>query len=103
MLKNITGIFASNHINKLISFHTLTKEQDARYPFMISNTDTFNKNGMNWQIILELHPKKQIFVFHSFGFSRFKNFTIQDERKIINKILFGLKLSNWAISSLLLE
>ena len=36
---------------------------------------------------------KEIFLFDSFGFERFKEFIIDDDRNILNKILFGIKKS----------
>lgn len=48
------------------------KEQNARCPFMISNTDRLNKDGTHWQSVLDLHARKEIFLFDSFGFSGLK-------------------------------
>ena len=38
--------------------------------------------------------KKVIFLFDSFGFSRLKEFIIQDDKDIINKIMYDLKKFN---------
>ena len=35
--------------------------------------------------------KKEIFLFDSFGFEGFKEFIIDNDRNILNKILFGIK------------
>ena len=43
---------------------------------------------MYWWSFLDLHPKKEIFMFDSFGFKDFKEFVIQDDQKIINKIFY---------------
>ena len=40
---------------------------------------------------LNLHPKKEIFLFDHFGFEGFKEFVIQDDQKIINKIFYGVQ------------
>ena len=40
---------------------------------------------------LNLHPKKEIFMFDNFGFEGFKEFVIQDDQKIINKIFYGVQ------------
>ena len=43
-------------------------ESGVRYPFITMNTDRSNKNGTHWWSFLDLHPKKEIFLFNSFGF-----------------------------------
>ena len=45
---------------------------------------------MNWWSFLDLLPKKEIFLFDSFGFEGFKEFIIQDDKKIINKIFYDV-------------
>ena len=55
------------------------------------NTDRSNKKGTHWWSFLNLHPRKEIFLFDSFGFEGFKEFIINDDRKALNKILFGIK------------
>ena len=62
-----------------------------RYPFIIMNTDRSDKNDMHWWSFLDLHPRKEIFLFDSFGFERFKEFISDNDRKTLNKILFGIK------------
>ena len=46
---------------------------------------------MHWWSFLDLHPKKEILMFDSFGFEGFKEFVIQDDQKIINKIFYGVE------------
>ena len=59
---------------------------------MIANRDVSSKSGTYWWwIILDIEPKAEIFFFDSFGFDGFKNFIIQDGRKVIEKILFEIK------------
>ena len=38
-----------------------------------------------------MHPKKEILMFDSLGFEGFKEFVIQDDQKIINKIFYGVE------------
>ena len=38
-----------------------------------------------------MHPKKDIFLFDSFGFNGFKKFIIDNDEKLLNKILFNIK------------
>ena len=35
--------------------------------------------------------KTEIFLFDSFGFDGFKGFLLQDDKKTVNKILYGIK------------
>ena len=44
---------------------------------------------MHWWSFLDLHPKKEIFLFNSFkeGFKGFKELIPQDDQKVLNKIL----------------
>ena len=46
---------------------------------------------MHWWSFLDLHQRKQIFLFDSFGLEGFKEFIIHNDRKTLNKILFGIK------------
>ena len=61
-------------------------EKGGRYPFIIMNIDRSDKKGTHWWSFLDLHPKKEIFLFDSFGFEGFKEFLLQDDRKTLNKI-----------------
>ena len=69
------------------------KEQNAKYLSLISNTDRSDKQGTDWWSILDLYPKKEFFLFYSFGLKGLKNFIIKDDRKII-KFYLDLKGSN---------
>ena len=89
--ENFVGVFPSNHINKFISFHKLVKDANKKYPFIIMNTDRSDKAGTHWWSFLDLHPKKEIFLFDSFGFEGFSKFIIDNDIKTLNKILFGIK------------
>ena len=40
---------------------------------------------MQWWSFLDLHPRKEILLFDSFGFEGFKEFIIDDNRKTLNK------------------
>ena len=55
------------------------------------NTDRSDKKGTHWWSFLDLHPRKEIFLFDSFGFEGFKEFIIDDDRKALNKILFRIE------------
>ena len=66
-------------------------ETGARYPFIIMNTYCSDKKGTHWWSFPDLHPKKEILLFDGFGFEGFKEFLLQDDRKTLNKILYGIK------------
>ena len=89
--ENFVGIFPSNYINKFISFHEMAREKNTKYPFIIMNTDRSDKSGTHWWSFLDLHPKKEIFLFDSFRFTGFQKFVIDNDRNTLNKILFGIE------------
>ena len=90
LTNNFVGVFPSNYVTKFVSFHEMMIEKN-RYPFIIMNTDRSDKNGAHWWSFLNLHKKKEIFLFDSFGFEGFKEFIIDNDRNILNKILFGIE------------
>ena len=61
----------------------------GKYPFIIADTDSSGKSGTHWWSILNTEPKTDIFFFDSFGLDGLRHFIIQDDRKVIEKILFG--------------
>ena len=75
---------------KFISFYEIMNEK-KRYPFIIMNTDRSDKNDTHWWSFLDLHERKEIFLFDSFGSEGFKEFIIDNDRNILNKILFGIE------------
>lgn len=93
MIKNSFGVCSSNYINNLIDFHSMLIHSGAEYTFIIMNTDRADKKGTHWWSFLDLHPKKEIFLFDSFEISEFKEFIVQDNKKILNKILFSNKVT----------
>ena len=88
--KKIVNAFPSNFTIKFITFHRMMNEKSTQYSFLM-NTDCSDKKGMHWWSFHDLHPKKEIFLFESFGFDGFKEFLLQDDKKALNKILYGTK------------
>ena len=89
---NFIGVFPSNLTNQFISHHAIIKTKaNVKYPFIIMNTDRSDRNGTHWWSFLDLHPKKDIFLFDSFGFNGLKKFIIDNDEKLLNKVLFNLK------------
>ena len=89
--ENFVSVFPTNYIIKFISFHEMAKEKTKKYPFIIMNTDRSDKSGTHWWSCLDLHQKKEIFLFNSFGFTGFQKFVIDNDIGILNKILFGIQ------------
>ena len=56
-------------------------ETGGRYLFIIMNTDCNDKKGTHWWCFLDLHPKKETFLFGSFGFEGFKDFYCKTKEK----------------------
>ena len=88
---NFIGVFPSNFISKFISYHSIIKDRSkVKYPFIIMNTDRSDRAGTHWWSFLDLHPKKEIFLFDSFGFEGLKKFIIDNDKKLLNKVLYNL-------------
>ena len=77
-------------MNRFINHSVMIEEKKEKCPFIIVNTDANNKKGTHWWSILNMEPKNELFFFDSFGLDGLKHFIIQDDRKIIDKILIGI-------------
>ena len=69
----------------------MISEKKGKYQVIIANTDASSKSRMHWWSILNIEPRAGIFFFDSFGIDGLKHFIIQDDRKVIEKILFGVE------------
>ena len=76
-------------MNKFLDFKKMMKGK--RYPFLIANTDRSAKGGNHWWSILDIDGKKDFLLFDSFGIKGLKNFIVQDDKKIVTKILKGVE------------
>lgn len=54
----------------------------------IMNTDRFDKTGQDWRSFFAIHWRKQVLLFDSFSFSGLTEFSIQDDKKITNILLY---------------
>ena len=86
---NFVGVFLLNRMSKFINQSAMISSKEGKYPFVIANIDSSEKGGTHWWSILDIEPKTNIFFFDSFGTDGLKHFIIQDDKKIIEKILFG--------------
>ena len=76
-------------MNKFLDFKKMMK--GMKYPFLIANTDRSDKQGTIWWSILEIDRKKDFLLFNSFGIKGLKNFIVQDDGKIVTKVLKGVE------------
>ena len=83
------SVFPSNRTSKFINHSAMISFKKGKYPFVIANTDSSEKGGTHQWSILDIEPKTDIFFFDSFGIDGLKHFIVQDDKKIIEKILFG--------------
>ena len=65
-------------------------ESGGLYPFIVMNTDQSDKKITHWWSSLDLHPKKEIFLFNSFGFEGSKEFILMI-RKYLTRYFMVLK------------
>ena len=99
---NFVSVFPSNCMNKFINHSAMISSKEGKYPFLIANTDSSEKDGTHWGSILDIEPKTDTFFFDSFGIDSMKHFIAQDDRKIIEKILFGTEKMTWTDSKITL-
>ena len=94
LLENFVGVFPSNYMNKFINHAAMIEDKKGKFPFIIANTDRSDKKGTHWWSMLDIDPKNDIFFFDSFGLDGLKQFIIQEDKKIIDKILIGIEQMN---------
>ena len=92
--RNFVGVFLSDRTTPFLNFLKMMKKKGGHYPFMILNTDRSNLPGIHWWSILNIYPKKQLFLFDSHVFLGLKAFLEQDEGDLTNKILYDTKKFN---------
>ena len=97
LLDNFVGVFRSNYMNRFINHSAMIEKKKGKYPFIIANTDNSKKKkGRHWWSILNIELRNELFFFGSFGLDSLKHFIIQDDKKIINKVLIGIEQMNKA-------
>ena len=80
------GAYSSDSITKYINFYDIIKERRAKSPFAIFNTDRENKPRIHWWSFLDIYQKKDLLLFDSFRFSGFKQFIVDNDIDIIDKL-----------------
>ena len=89
--KNFKKVISSNSLTKYVDFKTILKENNPKYATIIMNTARVNTNGVHWWSIVNIEPKKHVFLFDSYGFKGFQVFILRDNKQVIDKILYNLK------------
>ena len=67
----------------------MISEKKAKYSFIIANTNSSDKSGSHWWSIMDIEPRADLFISYSFGMNGLKSFIMQDDKKVIEKILLG--------------
>ena len=89
--KNFKRVISSNSLTKYLDFKAILKKNEEKYPFIIMNTARVNSNGIHWWSIVNIEPKKHIFLFDSYGFKGFTVSLMRDNKHVIDKVLYNLK------------
>ena len=50
-------------MNQFIDFKSMLFEKTEKYPFLIANTDSSDKEGTHWWSIRDIEPKTYLFFF----------------------------------------
>ena len=58
-------------------------EKKGKYPFIIANSDSSDKNDTHWWSTLDIKPRTDLFFFYLFGIDGLKSFIMQDDKKVI--------------------
>ena len=89
--KKFKKVISSNSLTKYVDFKSVLKENNPKYATIIMNTARVNTNGVHWWSIVNIEPKKHVFLFDSYGFKGFRVFILRDNKQVIDKILYNLK------------
>ena len=89
--ENFVGVFPSNYMNTFINHAAMIEDKKGKYPFIIANTNKDSERGTQLWSILDIEPRNDIFFFDSFSLDGLKHIIIQDDKKIIDKILMGIE------------
>ena len=59
--ENFVGVFPSNYLNKFINHAAMIEDKKGKYPFIIAEKDSSDKDGVHWWRILDIEPRNDIF------------------------------------------
>ena len=76
----------------LIKFIVLNKLiRTRKYSLLIANKDRSDKGGMHWWSISDINAKSDFLLLDTFRIEGLENFNIQDDRKVIQKVIKGIE------------
>ena len=87
--ENFVGVFLSDKMNQFFDFKKMMRKK--KYPFLIANTDWSDKKSTHWYSVLDIAGKQDFLLFGSFGIKGLKNFIVNDDEKILQKVLKGVQ------------
>ena len=83
------GPYSIDSITKYINFYKIIKQRNAKYLFVIFNTDKENKPDVHWWSFMDIHPKNKLFLFDSFGLEGFRLSIVNNDQQIINQLFYN--------------
>ena len=83
------GPYSIDSITKYINFYKIIKQRNAKYLFVIFNTDKENKPDVHWWSFMDIHPKNKLFLFDSFGVEGFRLSIVNNNQQIINQLFYN--------------
>ena len=89
--ENYMGVYSMDSIMRYIHFYEIIEKRNAKYPFAIFNTDRHNKPGTHWWSFVDIHLRNNLMLFDSLGLDGFKIFIVDNDERIIDKLLFNFK------------
>ena len=93
------GVYSMDSITKYINFYEIIKKRCAKYSFAIFNTDKHNEPGAHWWSFMDILPKQNLFLFDSFELEGFKLFTVDNDKSIIDELLFNFRKCKVSLTS----
>ena len=85
---NFVGAFPANHMNKFIDYKSMISDKKEKYIFLIETLTALIKKVCIGGAYWALNQKGPIF-FYSFGVDGLKKFITEDDKNVVEKILFG--------------
>ena len=88
---NYMGVYSMDSIIRCINVYEIIKKRNGKYPFVIFNTDKHNKPDTHWWSFMDIHPPKNLQLFDSLGLEGFKFFIVDNNKNIIDELLYNFK------------
>ena len=88
--KNFLGVLPADEENRFNNVSIELKEKGAKYPFMVANTESADKDGRHWWSFLDIDGGDSQF-FCSFGTEGLLGTIVENDWKIFNKVVGGMK------------